>query len=87
MKDKLSKFEAIKSELSLDAKKVLYMGDDLVDFQVMSAVALPVCPADAVPEIIEISKYISPLYGGKGCVRDVIEKVLKLHHKWPAQHF
>ncbi len=87
VKDKLKVFKQITQELSLDPKKVLYMGDDLVDFQVMKAVALPVCPADAAPEILAISKYISPIIGGKGCARDVIEKVMKLHNKWPAQHF
>ena len=87
VKDKLQVFKQLMQELSLDAKKVLYMGDDLVDFQVMKAVALPACPADAAPEIMEISKYISPVIGGKGCVRDVIKKVMKLHNKWPAQHF
>jgi len=87
VKDKLGVFQQLVLELSLDPKKVLYMGDDLVDYQVMNAVALPVCPADAAPEILRISKYVSPIKGGKGCARDVIEKVLKVHNKWPAQHF
>jgi len=87
VKDKLKVFKQISEELAIDSETVLYMGDDLVDFQVMKVVALPACPADAAPEILEISKYISPTIGGKGCVRDVIEKVMKLHNKWPAQHF
>jgi len=87
VKDKLQVFQRIVQEFPLDPKKVLYMGDDLVDYHVMKAIALPACPADASPEILEISKYISPIIGGKGCVRDVIEKVMKLHDKWPAQHF
>ena len=87
VKDKLKVFKQISEELAIDPEKVLYMGDDLVDYQVMNVVALPACPADAAPEILEISKYISPIIGGKGCVRDVVEKVMKLHNKWPAQHF
>ena len=84
--NKLEQFNQIVSQLSLDTSKVLYMGDDLVDYQVMQTVGLPTCPKDAVPEIIEISQYVSPKSGGLGCVRDVIEKVLKLNSKWPAQH-
>ena len=58
------------------------MGDDLVDYQVMNAVGMPVCPKDAVPEIKEISKYISHKNGGEGCVRDVIEQTLRSQKKW-----
>jgi 3-deoxy-D-manno-octulosonate 8-phosphate phosphatase (KDO 8-P phosphatase) len=63
-------------------EEILYMSDDLPDLELMKAVGLPCCPADAVPEILESAKYISPLNGGLGCVRDVIEKVLKVQDKW-----
>jgi 3-deoxy-D-manno-octulosonate 8-phosphate phosphatase (KDO 8-P phosphatase) len=62
--------------------EVLYMADDLPDLSLMKMVALPCCPADAVPEVLELSKYISPINGGYGCVRDVIEKVLRVQDKW-----
>ena len=61
---------------------ILYMGDDIPDYAALKLCGLPCCPADAVPEIKEISKYISPKDGGKGCVRDVVEKVLKLNNHW-----
>ncbi len=63
-------------------EEVLYMADDLPDHALMKMVGLPCCPADAVPEILELSKYISPVNGGYGCVRDVIQKVLKVQDKW-----
>ncbi|MCW3092284.1 MAG: 3-deoxy-D-manno-octulosonate 8-phosphate phosphatase, YrbI family [Ferruginibacter sp.] len=63
-------------------EEMLYMGDDIPDYSVMNMVGLPCCPADAVQEIKQISKYISPIKGGKGCGRDVIEKVLKLNGHW-----
>jgi 3-deoxy-D-manno-octulosonate 8-phosphate phosphatase (KDO 8-P phosphatase) len=63
-------------------EEVLYMADDLPDLALMKMVGLPCCPADAVPEILELSKYISPVNGGYGCVRDVIQKVLKVQDKW-----
>ncbi len=63
-------------------EEVLYMGDDIPDFEVMQIVGLPVCPADAAPEIKAISKYVSPCNGGYGAARDVIEQVLKAQGKW-----
>jgi len=63
-------------------EEVLYMADDLPDIELMKIVGLPCCPADAVPEILELSKYISPVKGGFGCARDVIEKVLRVQDKW-----
>jgi len=66
----------------LDWQEVLYMADDLPDVALMKMVGLPCCPADAVPEILELSKYISPVNGGSGCARDVIEKVLRVQDKW-----
>lgn len=69
-----------KYNLSLD--EVLYMGDDIPDYEVMRLVGLPCCPADAAPEIREISLYVSHRNGGYGCVRDVIEQVLKAQGKW-----
>lgn len=62
--------------------QVLYMGDDLPDAAVMQLAGLPCCPADAATEIKHLSRYISHLGGGKGCVREVTEKVLKLRGDW-----
>lgn len=69
-----------KYKLSWD--QVLYMGDDIPDLFPMQLTGLPCCPADAVPEIKSIAHYISPVNGGYGCVRDIIEKVMKLNGHW-----
>ena len=61
---------------------VMYMGDDLPDYHAMRMTGLPACPHDAAHEIIELSRYISPYKGGEGCVRDIIEKVMRLHDRW-----
>jgi len=74
--------EAYISKNNLQWGEVLYMADDLPDLALMEMVGLPCCPADAVPEVLELSKYISPVNGGYGCVRDVIEKVLRVQDKW-----
>jgi 3-deoxy-D-manno-octulosonate 8-phosphate phosphatase (KDO 8-P phosphatase) len=67
---------------NLNWQDVLYMADDLPDIALLKMVGLPCCPADAVSEVLELSKYISPVKGGYGCVRDVIQKVLKVQDKW-----
>lgn len=82
LKDKLRFFEGIRERFNLQWREILYMGDDLPDIPVLDKVGLPCCPADAVAEVKEASRYISPQEGGKGCVRDVIEKVLKLNGHW-----
>jgi 3-deoxy-D-manno-octulosonate 8-phosphate phosphatase (KDO 8-P phosphatase) len=82
LSDKKAFIKNFISNKNLSADQVLFMGDDIPDLSAMSVVGLPVCPADAVMEIKEVSKYISPLNGGCGCVRDVIEKVLKLKGDW-----
>jgi 3-deoxy-D-manno-octulosonate 8-phosphate phosphatase (KDO 8-P phosphatase) len=63
-------------------EQILFMGDDIPDVLIMQSVGVACAPADAVAEIKKIAHYISPLAGGKGCVRDVIEKVLKLNNNW-----
>lgn len=65
--------------------QILYMGDDLPDLPAMSVVGLAACPNDAVPEIRSAAQYISPYPGGMGCVRDVIEQVLRLNGQWDLQ--
>jgi len=70
------------TENNIHPDNVLYMGDDIPDLYVMQEVGLPCCPQDAVPEIKEVSRYVSHKKGGKGCVRDVIEQVLKVQGKW-----
>ncbi len=66
----------------LNTEEVLYMGDDLPDIGGMELVGLACCPSDAVSEVREAVQYISPIRGGLGCVREVIEKVLKLNDHW-----
>ena len=70
------------TELGLSWPQVLYMGDDIPDVLPMQMAGVACAPADAVPEVRSVAHYISPLSGGNGCVRDVIEKVMKLNGDW-----
>ncbi len=62
--------------------EVLFMGDDIPDYEVMKLAGVSSCPSDAAEEIRSVANYISHFNGGKGCVRDVIEQVLKVQGKW-----
>ena len=84
-----SKIEVYKNYLeehNLSPEQVLFVGDDMPDLEVMKLVGLAVCPADAIEEIKAVSQYISPKNGGEGCVRDIIEKVMKIQNLWYDQH-
>ena len=66
----------------LNDEEVMYCGDDIPDYSVMCKVGLPVAPADAAPEIKSIAKYVSPLRGGNGVARDIIEQIMKVQGLW-----
>lgn len=80
--DKIKQYNELVKKYNLKPENVLYMGDDVPDYPVMKLVGLPACPNDAVREIQQVSKYISDKKGGEGCVRDVIEQVLRVQNKW-----
>jgi 3-deoxy-D-manno-octulosonate 8-phosphate phosphatase (KDO 8-P phosphatase) len=83
--NKIEFLEEILLKMKLTADEILYMGDDLVDLKIMNQIGVPVCPLDAVPEIKAVSLYISDRKGGEGCVRDVIEQVMRSQGKWMGQ--
>jgi 3-deoxy-D-manno-octulosonate 8-phosphate phosphatase (KDO 8-P phosphatase) len=80
--DKLSVLEEYLLLNGLDAAHTAYMGDDMPDYDVMKHVGMASCPADATMEIKELSAYVSPLNGGAGCVRDLIEKIMRVRGDW-----
>ena len=79
---KLEHYKLFKKKFGLNDSEIIYMGDDIPDLEVMKNAGVPVCPSDADSEIKQIASYISHKKGGEGCVRDVIEQVLRLHKKW-----
>lgn len=81
-KDKITSYNTLKEKYNFTDEDVLYMGDDIPDYPVMEKVALPCCPQDAAVEIKAISRYQSPYFGGRHCVRDVIEQTLRVQGKW-----
>jgi len=80
--DKLDTLKEIVHTYNLSYDEILYMGDDIPDYEVLSQVGVPCAPANAAEEIKQVANYVSPYAGGEGCVRDVIEKVMKLQNKW-----
>jgi 3-deoxy-D-manno-octulosonate 8-phosphate phosphatase (KDO 8-P phosphatase) len=81
-RSKLDHFNAFLKKYDLKKSDVLFMGDDIPDYEVMKVAGIPVCPSDADSEIKQVASYISDKKGGEGCVRDVVEQVLRLHNKW-----
>lgn len=82
-KEKFLREFFLRNKLTLS--ETLFMGDDIPDYSCMKIVGIAACPVDAAFEIKEMAAYISPLRGGYGCVRDVLEKVMKLNNKWTLQ--
>lgn len=79
---KMEQYTELMELYNLRPDEVLYMGDDIPDYEVMKHVGVPTCPKDSAPEIKNICIYISDKRGGKGAVRDVIEQVLKVQNNW-----
>jgi len=82
IKDKATVLQHLAQKHGYTAEQVIFIGDDIPDAAAMKWAGLPCAPADAVQEILSVSKYVSPYHGGKGCVRDIIEKVMKLNDDW-----
>lgn len=75
-------YEEFKSRHGLSDSEILFMGDDMPDYQLMKKAGIAACPEDAAGDIKSICQYISPVPGGRGCVRDILEKTMKLQDKW-----
>ena len=82
--NKMQTYKEFLKKNNLTEAQVLYMGDDIPDYEVMTHCGVAACPADAATEIKEISDYISHFPGGKGCVRDIVEQTLRLQGRWFA---
>ena len=80
--NKIEIFENYLQSKNIAKEQVLYMGDDIPDYHVMLQSGVATCPKNAAIEIKNISHYISDKNGGRGCVRDVIEQVLRCQGNW-----
>ena len=83
---KIDVYQQFLDKYGLSDEEVMYMGDDIPDYEVLLRCGLPCCPADAAPEIRQVCTYVSPLCGGLGCARDVIEQILAAQGKWMTGH-
>lgn len=79
---KATVLQSLMLKFNVKQDEVLFMGDDIPDLDAFEISGCKTCPADAVPEIMGMADYISPKKGGDGCVRDVIEKVMKCRDIW-----
>ena len=79
---KIQKYHNYLTENNITNEEVIYVGDDIPDYEIMQECGCPCCPKDACSEIRELSTYVSPYEGGDGCARDIIEQVLKAKGLW-----
>ena len=79
---KIRTWEELLSKYDLHEEEIIYVGDDIPDYEVMKRAGCPCCPKDACMEIKEISTYVSDYEGGHGVARDILEQVLKAQGKW-----
>ena len=79
---KIKIYQGFLEKYNLKDDEIIYVGDDIPDYEVMKQCGCPCCPADACPDITSISLYISDKAGGMGCGRDIIEQVLRTQEKW-----
>ena len=80
--EKLAALQEFMMHYGLKREEVLFMGDDIPDIEAMMYAGIAVCPADSAHEVKMISRYVSGYAGGKGCVRDIIEQVMRSQEKW-----
>ena len=79
---KIKTYNDLKEKYGLKDEEIVYVGDDIPDYEVLRTCGLPCCPADAAPEIKAVCTYISQKNGGQGCVRDILEQILKAQNLW-----
>ena len=79
---KIEAYNDLIDNYSIDPQTILFVGDDVPDIPVMEKVGLSCCPLDAVTDVKSIATYISHKNGGEGCVREIIEQVLRVQGKW-----
>jgi 3-deoxy-D-manno-octulosonate 8-phosphate phosphatase (KDO 8-P phosphatase) len=83
--DKWTVFQQLMAE-GLDPARCSYMGDDIPDMRILQTVGLPCAPSDACHDVLEIAHFISDKPGGRGCVRDLIEQVMRVQGKWMSHN-
>ena len=85
VKDKRALVQELATLHNIPLDQILFMGDDMPDYEAMEIVGVAACPKDAAVDIKTIASYIAIAEGGRGCAREVIEKVLKLNDLWDVE--
>ena len=70
------------NKINLQPQQVAYMGDDMPDLPLIKKVGLGACPKDAALDVKDQAQYISPMNGGEACVRELIERIMKVQNTW-----
>lgn len=82
---KLPAYEKMLKSLKVTDKEVCFIGDDLPDYQILKRVGFAAAPSNAAPEVKAVVDYVAKKHGGRGAVREIIEKILKAQNKWKVE--
>lgn len=79
---KIEAFNTLKKKYSLSNENIAYIGDDLIDIPPMILAGFSACPKDAHEEVKKVADFVSPYFGGRGAVRNIVEEILKRQDQW-----
>ena len=82
VRDKLAELREILGREGLEAHQVAYIGDDVNDLPVLTEVGLSAAPADAPMEVRLQAFMVMDAPGGRGCLREFIEAILRARGDW-----
>lgn len=86
VRDKAECLRSIQAKYGLNQEEIMFIGDDIPDLSAMEIAGLSCCPADAARDVLDKADYISTVKGGEGCVRDILEKLMRVQGKWDLQN-
>ena len=68
-------------EKGYDLSKVIFVGNDLNDLEVMKIVGYPIAPLDAHQKILDIAILVTLVKGGDGVIRELADNILNNYNK------
>jgi YrbI family 3-deoxy-D-manno-octulosonate 8-phosphate phosphatase len=82
--DKVAAAEEWCASNNLKLSQVAFMGDDLIDLELLRKVGWSAAPSNARPEVLKVVDHVTKAHGGRGAFREAVETLLKKQGKWPA---
>ena len=78
IKQKELELKKILKKFNIKLKEIAYIGDDIIEKEIMKKVGFTVSPFDGITEIKKIADYTTKHKGGEGVLREVVELILSV---------